>query len=138
MAETKSAERKQAKAKRRRDKEVRPQEIVAAAFEEFSEKGFADTRLEDVAARAGVSPESIYKGFGTKAALAKETFDVTIAGDDEHVHVLGRGLGRQGRDDVVGLDLSSSAIERARRAAATDRHRARPVATAAPAPVPGR
>ena len=39
MAETKSAERKQAKAKRRRDKEVRPQEIVAAAFEEFADEG---------------------------------------------------------------------------------------------------
>ena len=55
MAETKSSERKPAKAKRRRDKEVRPQEIVAAAFEEFAEKGFAGTRLEDVAARAKVS-----------------------------------------------------------------------------------
>jgi len=71
MAETKSAERKQAKAKRRRDKEVRPQEIVAAAFEEFAEKGFAETRLEDVAARAKVSKGLPYLYFKTKVELFK-------------------------------------------------------------------
>ena len=32
--------------------DTRPQEIVAAAFEEFAAKGYAGTRLEDVAARA--------------------------------------------------------------------------------------
>jgi AcrR family transcriptional regulator len=40
-----------------------------------------------VALRAGVSAESIYKGFGTKAALAKAVFDFVIAGDDEPVPV---------------------------------------------------
>jgi len=40
-----------------------------------------------VAERAGVSAESIYKGFGTKAALAKAVFDLVIAGDDEPVPV---------------------------------------------------
>ncbi len=43
-------------ARRRRERrDTRPQEIVAAAFEEFAAKGFAATRLEDVAARAQVS-----------------------------------------------------------------------------------
>jgi AcrR family transcriptional regulator len=37
--------------------------------------------------RAGVSAESIYKGFGSKAALAKAVFDLVIAGDDEPVAV---------------------------------------------------
>jgi AcrR family transcriptional regulator len=40
--------------------------------------------------RAGVSAESIYKGFGSKAALAKAVFDLVIAGDDEPVPVAGR------------------------------------------------
>ena len=43
-----------------------------------------------VAACAGVSAGSIYKGFGTKATLAKAVFDLVIAGDDEPVPVAER------------------------------------------------
>ena len=45
--------------------------------------GFRLTTITAVAERAGVSAESIYKGFGSKAALAKAVFDFVIAGDDE-------------------------------------------------------
>ena len=40
---------------RQRRKEARPAELAAAALALFVEKGFAATRLDDVAARAGVS-----------------------------------------------------------------------------------
>jgi AcrR family transcriptional regulator len=50
---------------------VRPQQILAAAFEEFAEKGFAGTRLEDVAARAKVSKGLPYLYFKTKVELFK-------------------------------------------------------------------
>ena len=72
MAEAKSGTRKPRKAReRRRDKEVRPQQIVAAAFEEFAEKGFAGARLEDVASRAKVSKGLPYLYFKTKVELFK-------------------------------------------------------------------
>ena len=72
MAQAKSAARKPRKPReRRRDKEVRPQQIVAAAFEEFAEKGFAGTRLEDVASRAKVSKGLPYLYFKTKVELFK-------------------------------------------------------------------
>jgi AcrR family transcriptional regulator len=72
MAEAKSAGRKPPKPKvRRRDKDGRPQQIVAAAFEEFAEKGFAGARLEDVAARAKVSKGLPYLYFKTKVELFK-------------------------------------------------------------------
>jgi AcrR family transcriptional regulator len=72
MAEAKSAQRKPAEAKRRREgKDVRPQQIVDAAFEEFAAKGFAATRLEDVAARAKVSKGLPYLYFKTKVELFK-------------------------------------------------------------------
>jgi AcrR family transcriptional regulator len=64
--------------------------------------GFRPTTIAAIAAHAGVSAESIYKGFGTKAALAKAVFDVVIAGDDEPVPVAER-LGMQamrGEPDV--------------------------------------
>jgi len=72
MAKAKSAARKPRTAReRRRDKEVRPQQIVAAAFEEFAEKGFAGARLEDVASRAKVSKGLPYLYFKTKVELFK-------------------------------------------------------------------
>ena len=72
MAQAKSAARKPRKAReRRRHKEVRPQQIVAAAFEEFAEKGFAGARLEDVASRAKVSKGLPYLYFKTKVELFK-------------------------------------------------------------------
>lgn len=64
--------------------------VVTAAQELFERDGFRRTTIAAIAARAGVSPESIYKGFGSKAALAKVVFDVTIAGDDEDVPVARR------------------------------------------------
>lgn len=57
--------------KSRKEKDARPQQIVDAAFEEFSTKGFAGTRLEDVAARARVSKGLPYLYFKTKEELFK-------------------------------------------------------------------
>jgi AcrR family transcriptional regulator len=59
--------------------------VIAAAHELLLDKGYAATKLSDVAARAGVSVETIYKGFGSKAALTKQVYDATLAGDDEPV-----------------------------------------------------
>jgi AcrR family transcriptional regulator len=55
----------------RRRKEDRPQEITAAALEAFSEKGYAATRVTDVAKRAGVSKGLLYLYFRTKEDLFK-------------------------------------------------------------------
>lgn len=54
---------------RARRKVERPGEILEAAFEEFVEKGYAGTRLEDVAARAGVTKGTIYFYFESKEAV---------------------------------------------------------------------
>ena len=56
---------------RQRRKEARPAELMAAALELFVEKGFAATRLDDVAARAGVSKGTLYLYFDSKEALFK-------------------------------------------------------------------
>jgi AcrR family transcriptional regulator len=64
--------------------------VVRAAQELFERDGFRATTIAAVARAAGVSAESIYKGFGTKAALAKAVFDFGIAGDDEPVPMVER------------------------------------------------
>ncbi|HEX5393957.1 MAG TPA: TetR/AcrR family transcriptional regulator [Rhodocyclaceae bacterium] len=56
---------------RQRRKEARPAELMAAALDLFVEKGFAATRLDDVAARAGVTKGTLYLYFDSKEALFK-------------------------------------------------------------------
>lgn len=55
--------------RRRRRKEARPAEIVEAAFRAFAERGYADSRIEDIAARAGVAKGTVYLYFPDKEAL---------------------------------------------------------------------
>src|SRR6516162_11469467 len=55
----------------RRRKEARPAEIVEAALACFNERGFAATRLEEVAARAGVTKGTIYLYYPSKEDLFK-------------------------------------------------------------------
>jgi AcrR family transcriptional regulator len=52
-----------------RRKHARPEEITAAALECFVERGFANTRLEDVAAKAGISKGTLYLYFANKEEL---------------------------------------------------------------------
>ena len=54
-----------------RRKDARPQELLAAALDLFVERGFASTRLEDVAKRAGVSKGTLYLYFTNKEDLFK-------------------------------------------------------------------
>ena len=55
----------------RRRKEDRPQEITDAALHAFAENGYAATRVEEVARRAGVSKGLLYLYFKTKEELFK-------------------------------------------------------------------
>ncbi len=54
-----------------RRKDARPAELLAAALELFVEKGYAGTRLDDVAHRAGVSKGTLYLYFENKEDLFK-------------------------------------------------------------------
>lgn len=56
---------------RQRRKEARPAELMAAALDLFVAKGFAATRLDDVAAHAGVAKGTLYLYFDSKEALFK-------------------------------------------------------------------
>jgi len=55
----------------RRRKEARPGEILEAALDLFAEKGFAATKLTEVAKRAGVSKGTVYLYYESKEALFK-------------------------------------------------------------------
>lgn len=78
-----------------RRKDARPQELLAAAIDLFVERGFAATRLEDVARRAGVSKGTLYLYYANKEDLFKAVVresivpvigdaEVSVAGFDGH------------------------------------------------------
>lgn len=67
-------------AKRERRKEARPGELLDAALDLFVEKGFAATRVEEVAARAGVSKGTLFLYFPSKEELFKAVVRENISG----------------------------------------------------------
>ena len=64
---------------RQRRPESRPQELLDAALDLFVEKGFAATRSEEVAARAGVSKGTLYLYYPSKEELLKEVIRHNVA-----------------------------------------------------------
>jgi AcrR family transcriptional regulator len=72
----------------RRRKEARPDEILAAALASFAERGFAATRLDDVAARAGISKGTLYLYFKSKEELFEAVVRATLVPNLERLEAL--------------------------------------------------
>ncbi len=66
-------------APRQRRKEARPQELLDAALALFVEKGFAATRAEEVAERAGVSKGTLYLYYPSKEELLKAVIEQFVS-----------------------------------------------------------
>jgi AcrR family transcriptional regulator len=66
--------------KRERRKEARPGELLDAALNLFVEKGFAATRMEEVAQRAGVSKGTVFLYFPSKEELFQAVVRENISG----------------------------------------------------------
>jgi AcrR family transcriptional regulator len=69
----------------KRRKDARPQEILDAALACFATKGFTATRMEDIAARGGVTKGTIYLYFESKEAVFKSLVRGSISGQIAHV-----------------------------------------------------
>jgi len=65
--------------KRERRKEARPGELLDAALDLFVEKGFSAARVDEVAARAGVSKGTLFLYFESKEDLFKAVVRENIA-----------------------------------------------------------
>ena len=73
--------------KRERRKDARPRELLDAALALFVEQGFAATKVEDVAKRAGVSKGTLFLYFATKEELFKAVVRENIVGQFSEFHV---------------------------------------------------
>ena len=80
------------------------QAIIEAAFEDFIDAGFAATRLDDVARRAGVAKGTIYLHFKDKEALFEELVRTAI------VPLVGRLDGAAARDGFDRCATCSKAL----------------------------
>lgn len=63
---------------RLRRKEQRPGELLAAALDIFSERGFAATRIDDIAVRAGVSKGTVFLYYENKQALFRTVVEAAV------------------------------------------------------------
>jgi AcrR family transcriptional regulator len=103
---------------------ARREAILDAALDEFSARGFAAARLDDVAARAGVAKGTIYLYFADKETLFQElvrfqlypvlgTFEAALASDlplrtitDQAVEIFAREIFGTRRKQVMRLIIS--------------------------------
>jgi AcrR family transcriptional regulator len=86
-------------------------DVLEAATELFGERGWTGTTLAAVAARAGVSVETIYKGFGSKKALLREAMDMAVAGDAAPVAYIDReGFASLGEGTLAERSARGAAI----------------------------
>jgi len=68
------------KTRHSRRKDARPGELLAAALDLFVEKGYAATRVEEVAHRAGVSKGTLFLYFPSKQELFKAVVREHLSG----------------------------------------------------------
>lgn len=71
-----------------RRKDARPAEIISAALDLFVDRGFAATRLDEVAKHAGVSKGTIYLYFNSKEALFRSVVQELVLPELDRFEVL--------------------------------------------------
>jgi AcrR family transcriptional regulator len=65
------------------DAEARQRRIVEAATVLFVEQGFGGTSIDQIAAAADVSPQTVYATYGSKAGVLSRAIDVAVLGHFE-------------------------------------------------------
>lgn len=82
--------RKYDNSRRRADAEERQRSIIEAATALLVERGFGMTTIDQIAAAANVSSQTIYSTYGSKAAVLFEAIDVAVVGDYDETPLLER------------------------------------------------
>jgi len=76
--------------RRREQARATREAVLDAAGDLFIGQGYAATTIDQIAARAMVSPETVYAAFKNKRTILSRLMDVSIAGDDAPVPILER------------------------------------------------
>jgi len=89
--------------RRQRRKEARPAEILDAALEVFSAKGFAAARPAEIAARAGISKGTLYLYFPSKEEMFKAMVRQTVLPNVGQLEVWAKGFEGTAAEMFCGL-----------------------------------
>ena len=95
-------------------------DIVAAATALFQQNGWRGTTITSIAAKAGVVPDTVYAGFGSKRALLVAAKDAARDGDAEDVAAVRQAdlekisTGTRAQRIAVAVRLIAAANERTR------------------------
>jgi AcrR family transcriptional regulator len=73
--------------------------IVDAGRRLFLERGYAATRMAEIALEAGVSLETVYTSVGTKPALIRHLVEIALSGTEEPVPAMERESTQQIREE---------------------------------------
>lgn len=90
------------RARTREAKDERRQAALAAALDEFFERGFSAARMDDIARRAGVSKGALYLYFDSKEALFTALIDEFAVPNVERLESVARQAG-SGADAIRAL-----------------------------------
>ena len=82
--------------------------IVEAAMAEFLDQGYAATRLEDVAERAGISKRTIYNLYSGKEEVFREVLQLAL---DRAASFATDVVATLGRSDEIASELNSAASQ---------------------------
>jgi AcrR family transcriptional regulator len=69
---------------------ARRQAILRAGHELLVANGYSATTMTSIAEAAGVSVETVYKGFGNKPELVRQVLGTAVAGDDDPIALIDR------------------------------------------------
>jgi AcrR family transcriptional regulator len=102
-------------ARRRERAAVTRERVLAAARELFLERGYVRTTAREIAARAGVSLDTVYAAAGRKPQLMLELVEQAISGQDQavpaearnYVQSVRRAVGAQAKIEIYGAALAA-------------------------------
>jgi AcrR family transcriptional regulator len=90
MCQVNAGKRVYASPARDRQARLTRREILDAAAELFVAQGYGRTSVAEVAARAGVTAQTVYNAVGPKPDLLKAAYDAVLVGDDEPIPLADR------------------------------------------------
>jgi AcrR family transcriptional regulator len=99
MADAPNPKRSYDSPRRREQAAATRGDILAAAQPLFERRGYAATKMAEIAAEAGVALKTVYAAFETKSGLLRALWNVLLRGDDDDAPVMARAWYREALDE---------------------------------------
>ena len=92
MSQTPKPKRTYTSTRRRAQAKQTRRLILSAARKLFDERGYNNATIDAIAQEAGVAPETIYAGFGSKQGVLRNLVQISLVGDDAPVPLMERSF----------------------------------------------